>query len=96
MHGIKAWQRRRKQGEDFPDDIDADQDGVVYYLLPADWDGNYDMEPVDGAKYRTWRESIFGGSVGNGRYLVLGFEGRKYCNLRCRKARLKQRIKIEK
>ena len=51
-----------EQGDVFPDDIDADQDGVVYYLLPADWDGNYDMEPVDGAKYRTWRESFLEGA----------------------------------
>ncbi len=42
--------------------IDADQDGIVYYLLPADWDGNYAMEPVDGAKYRTWRESFLEGA----------------------------------
>ena len=41
---------------------DADQDGVVYYMLPAVWDGNYDMEPVDGAKYRTWRESFLEGA----------------------------------
>ena len=34
------------------------------------------MEPVDGAKYGHGGNP-FGGSVGNGRYLVLGFEGRK-------------------
>ena len=46
----KSVAKTKEQGDVFPDDIDADQDGVVYYLLPADWDGNYDMEPVDGAK----------------------------------------------
>ena len=64
--GADAWDKRvaktNEHGEDFPDDIDADQDGIVYYLLPADWDGNYAMEPVDGAKYRTWRESFLEGA----------------------------------
>lgn len=64
--GADAWDKSvaktKEQGEVFPDGIDADQDGVVYYLLPADWDGNYDMEPVDGAKYRTWRESFLEGA----------------------------------
>ena len=64
--GADAWDKRvaktNEQGEAFPDDIDADQDGIVYYLLPADWDGNYAMEPVDGAKYRTWRESFLEGA----------------------------------
>ena len=64
--GADAWDKSvaktKEQGDVFPDDIDADQDGVVYYLLPADWDGNYDMEPVDGAKYRTWRESFLEGA----------------------------------
>ena len=66
--GADAWDKSvaktKEQGDVFPDDIDADQDGVVYYLLPADWDGNYDMEPVDGAKYRTWRESFLEGASG--------------------------------
>ena len=64
--GADAWDKSvaktNEQGDDFPDDIDADQDGIVYYLLPADWDGNYDMKPVDGAKYRTWRESFLEGA----------------------------------
>ena len=64
--GADAWDKSvaktKEQGEVFPDDIDADQDGVVYYLLPADWDGNYDRKPVDGEEYRTWRESFLEGA----------------------------------
>ena len=34
-----------------------------YMIDPkSGWDGNYDMEPVDGAKYRTWRESFLEGA----------------------------------
>lgn len=43
------------EGETFPCSIDTDGDGMVYYILPADWDGHYDMTPLDGRDYESWR-----------------------------------------
>lgn len=43
------------EGEIFPSSIDADGDGIVYYILPADWDGHYDMTPLDGNDYESWK-----------------------------------------
>ncbi len=48
--------------EPFPHDIDADGDGLVYYLLPPGWDGQYDMGPVDGAEYESWRNAYLDGA----------------------------------
>lgn len=39
-----------------------DGDGLVYFLLPADWDGQYDMTPVDEADYEAWRDTCFAGA----------------------------------
>lgn len=59
--GVDAWDKTltstNEKGEKFPTDIDADGDGIVYYLLPADWDGYYNMTPVDGKDYENWKNS---------------------------------------
>jgi len=46
----------------FPHDIDADGDGLVYYILPPDWDGQYGTGLVDGAEYESWRDAYLEGS----------------------------------
>lgn len=62
LGAVDAWDKIRteaemnSEGERFPDSIDADGDGIVYYILPADWDGQYDMEPVDGSAYESWKK----------------------------------------
>lgn len=45
----------------FPRDIDADGSGMVYYLLPPNWDGQYN-KPVDDAEYVQWRDSFLKGA----------------------------------
>ncbi|MCM1187535.1 MAG: hypothetical protein NC251_07800 [Lachnoclostridium sp.] len=50
------------KGEAFPSSIDADGDGIVYYVLPADWDGHYDMTPLDGKDYESWRNDYLNGA----------------------------------
>lgn len=52
---VDAWSSENPLAtEDFPADIDADGDGMVYFLLPADWNGNYETAPVDGPEYEVW------------------------------------------
>ena len=98
--GADAWDKSvaktQEQGEVYPDDIDADQDGVVYYLLPADWDGNYDMEPVDGAKYRTWRESFLEGASKLDDIWFWDLKEENIAILGAEKPNYKREIKIEK
>ena len=69
--GVDAWNRRvREENAEgdifpvhFPTDIDADGDGTVYFLLPADWDGYYwDVPMVDGAEYESWRGAYLDGA----------------------------------
>lgn len=36
---------------------DIDGDGIVYYILPEDWDGHYNMTPLDGADYESWKNN---------------------------------------
>lgn len=62
---VDAWDKSVREenyeDESFPTDIDVDGDGVVYYLLPANWDGMYnEIHLVDGADYLKWRESYLG------------------------------------
>lgn len=45
----------------FPKDADADGSGMVYYLLPPNWDGQYNA-PVDDADYVQWRDSLLKGA----------------------------------
>jgi predicted small secreted protein len=64
---VDAWDKSltdvNSEGEPFPDDIDADGDGLVYFLLPADWQGYYDnAETVDGAAYEDWRNAYLDGA----------------------------------
>ena len=40
-----------------------DADGIVYYLLPADWDGQYgESFLVDGPDYEKWRNTYLNGA----------------------------------
>lgn len=57
---MDAWDKSLQE-EGFPDDIDADGDGLVYYLLPADWEGDYEKKvTVDGSAYEAWRAECVG------------------------------------
>lgn len=70
---VDAWDSRRNPGA-FPKDVDADGDGLVYFLLSEnrDWGritipegGAYEtwtVPPVDGAAYEAWRDSLLGGA----------------------------------
>ncbi len=47
----------------FPDDIDADGDGYIYFLLPSDWEGQYSRaDIVDGSDYENWRKHYLAGA----------------------------------
>ncbi len=51
------------EGNPFPHDIDADGDGLVYYLLPAGWEGQYSAAAiVDGADHENWRNVYIDGA----------------------------------
>ena len=61
---VEAWDKtllaQDYQGNIFPDEIDADGDGLVYYIMP---DGNYEHgTPVDFEEYQQWRNSFAGES----------------------------------
>lgn len=62
---MDAWDKSLEK-EGFPDEIDADGDGLVYYLMPADWDvdywnGGYEKKvTVDGSGYEAWRAECVG------------------------------------
>lgn len=57
---MDAWDRSMLE-DGFPDEIDADGDGLVYYLLPADWKGDYEKKvTVDGPEYEAWRAECLG------------------------------------
>ena len=62
---VDAWDKKisevNSEGKSFPNSIDVDEDGIVYYILPSDWDGDYDMEPVDGEEYNKWRNAYLNG-----------------------------------
>jgi len=64
--GVDAWDKSVREenynGDPFPTDIDADGDGLVYYILPAGWNGQYDMPLVDGPDYENWRSSYINGA----------------------------------
>ncbi len=59
---VDAWQKKYFEtdfeGNAFPDDIDADRDGFVYYLMT---DAGYG-DPVDGAEYESWRDKVLAGA----------------------------------
>ncbi|MBQ7944277.1 MAG: hypothetical protein IJ326_09480 [Lachnospiraceae bacterium] len=59
---VDAWDKslseKNYEDELFPADIDEDGDGVIYYVLPAEWDWPYNEEYLmDGADYETWRSA---------------------------------------
>lgn len=64
---IDAWDRSvldvNYKGEPFPENIDIDGDGIVYYFFPADWDGHVEEIPlIDGAEYEEWRNDYLNGA----------------------------------
>ncbi len=53
---VDAWDRTVSEtnydNEEFPSDCDADEDGIVYYIMQ---DGNYELkDPADGPEYQEW------------------------------------------
>lgn len=66
--GAQAWDRNYWEsyefsGRTFPETIDADGDGIVYFIFPADWDGHYKNVPlVDAADYEQWSKSYLDGA----------------------------------
>lgn len=62
---MDAWDKSLEK-EGFPDEIDVDGDGLVYYLMPADWNadywnGGYEKKvTVDGSDYEAWRSECVG------------------------------------
>lgn len=59
---VDAWNKELREinydDEPFPAKIDADGDGIVYYLIPADWEGRYsEALLVDGEDYEMWQDS---------------------------------------
>ncbi len=62
MGAADAWDGSYREADSFPGDVDADGDGVVYFLLSADgsqWSDGY-ASPVDGPDYENWRSFYFG------------------------------------
>lgn len=49
-----AWDSGFNSGS-FPYETDADENGIVFYLLPPNWDGQYN-DPVDDEEYVKWRD----------------------------------------
>ena len=63
---VEGWDKQ-VVSEGFPDDIDADGDGLVYDVRPADADwtigSRYELERMmDGPAYEEWRQSYLNGS----------------------------------
>lgn len=60
---VDAWDKIsteveiNSKGENFPTNIDEDENGIVYYIFPGDWNGDYDMTPIDDEKYQNWKNS---------------------------------------
>lgn len=67
LGSVDAWDRELADfiGDwgAFPDDIDADGDGCVYFLLSSDWEGRYSRaDIVDGLHYENWRNHYLSGA----------------------------------
>ena len=62
---VDAWDKtiteEDSQGNRFPDSIDQDGDGIVYYIIP--YAQSYDVLPVDNAQYDEWCQSYIGNAV---------------------------------
>ena len=64
---VDAWDKSLRdtdyEGVPFPDSTDADSNGMIYYLLPPDWGGQYSAAKiVDDAGYLQWRNSYLEGA----------------------------------
>lgn len=81
MGSVDAWDRALVS-DGFPQDVDTDGDGMIYFLLTDNWNLTahrgpvagqkywyYEQPPVDGAEYLAWRDSI----VGDAEVLELSF-----------------------
>lgn len=60
---VDAWSRGFREedydGNPFPEDADADGDGMVYYVM----EGDYALaDPMDGAEYGQWRDQYLKGA----------------------------------
>lgn len=67
LGAVDAWDKKRADSIEawgaFPDDIDTNRDGYVYFLLPSDWEGQYSRaDIVDGSDYENWRNRYLGGA----------------------------------
>ena len=62
---VDAWDKtiteEDNQGNRFPDSIDQDGDGIVYYIIP--YAQSEDVQPVDNAQYDEWCQSYIGNAV---------------------------------
>ncbi len=61
---VDAWDKALRDtdydGTPFPDDVDADGDGIVYYIMTG---GMYERkDPVDGPDHQAWLESYTAGT----------------------------------
>ena len=54
----KSFSQQDSQGNIFPDSIDQDGDGLVYYILP--YAQSEDVQPVDNTQYDEWCQSYIG------------------------------------
>lgn len=63
LASVDAWSRGFREedydGNPFPQEVDADGDGVVYYVAT---EGNEPKAPMDGAEYDQWRDSCLKGA----------------------------------
>lgn len=57
----KSFTQQDSQGNLFPDSIDRDGDGMVYYIIP--YAQTEDVQPVDNAQYDEWCQSYIGNAV---------------------------------
>ena len=74
MGAVDAW-NESLHPTGFPNDVDQDGDGMVYFLLTDNWGFaaylepasgekyyTYEQPPVDGAEYLAWRDSLLQGA----------------------------------
>lgn len=67
LGSVDAWDRELADSlnfyGEFPDAIDKDGDGCVYFLLPADWEGDYRRAViVDGSEHEEWLNQYLNGA----------------------------------
>ena len=56
---VVCFREEDYDGNPFPQEVDADGDGVVYYVAT---EGNEPKAPMDGAEYGQWRDSCLKGA----------------------------------